>query len=772
MFEHSSKGHGVINRSTRNHAIQFIIGIVISLSSYHVTPGWAQEGGLTIRAIEVRGNQHIDEAAIQARLTLKIGDLITSEATREQIRRIYDLGFFEDVQVQTEPAPEGGASVLILVKENPFISELVFDGNSHLSNDKLQEKISIRTQAFLDQQQVKESADTIRQAYREEGYYNVEVIPIVQTIEGSQKRLTFFIQEQERARIRTVNFDGLTAIRKQDVLSALATREYVPVISWITDAGILKQEEIPNDVERIKEVYMNKGYLDVQVGMPNIDLSEDKQWFTVTFPIVEGAPYTIKTVDFEGNTVFEDQELRQGLSFQSGDVFQRAKLRNEIARMTDLYGEKGYSFAEVTPSLRPNRQNLNAEITFTIKEGELIRVRQINITGNNRTRDNVIRRELRVSEQAVINSSAIKRSFQRLNNLNFFETVEILPEQIEEDMVDLEVKVKEKSTGSFSVGGGFSTLDQLTAIANITEGNLFGRGYMVRIRGQVGGRRTLGVLTFRNPALWDSLTAFQADGFSTDTNFLTYRQKKSGGTVRLGRSFSEYISGTFSLVGEHIKVQDVDADASQIIQDQEGTQSTTGFRATLFRDTRDYFLDPRKGIRAGVRAGFGTELLGGTNDFYTIALDAIKYTPLPWGDLRHAIRGRIGYGEGFSGDSLPISEFFFVGGINTVRGFEFGRAGPVSNSGTLEGGNRQLILNNELIFPLLSEAKLNGVLFFDYGEGFEEGQSLNLNLRSSAGLEVRWISPFGPLRMAWGLNLDPKGDEKKSVFEFSVGNVF
>ena len=255
---------------TRYHALACVLVIVFSLFSYKVTSIGAQEQGLNITAIEVQGNQHIDEVAILARLTLNIGDRITSEATREQIRRIYELGFFEDVQVQTEPAPDGGTSVFIVVKENPFISELVFDGNvnSHLSNDKLQEKISIRTQAFLDQQQVKESAETIRQAYREEGYYNVEVIPIVQTLEGSRKRLTFFIQEQEQARIRTVNFKGRTAIRKEDVLGSLATREWVPVLSWITDAGILKQEEIPNDVERIKEVYMNKGYLDVQVGMP------------------------------------------------------------------------------------------------------------------------------------------------------------------------------------------------------------------------------------------------------------------------------------------------------------------------------------------------------------------------------------------------------------------------------------------------------------------------------------------------------------------------
>ena len=492
----------------------------------------------------------------------------------------------------------------------------------------------------------------------------------------------------------------------------------------------------------------------------------------MVFPIVEGEPYVLNTIQYKGNTVFSEEELKEGLAMKSGDVFQRVKIRDEITRVTDLYGERGYAFTEVNPAVEPDQATRSARVGFVIDEGDVVRIRDIRITGNSKTRDNVIRRELRVAERDMINSPAIKRSFERLNNTNFFETVEILPNQVAPGEVDLDVKVKEKPTGSFSIGGGFSTLDQFTLIADITEGNFLGRGYLARVRGQLGGRRTVGTITFRNPAIFDTLTSFQTDVFSQRTNFLTFFEKKLGANLTFGRSFSEYISGSFTLVAEEIKVSDIDNSASDIIKDQDGTQSTTGFRASLFRDSRDYFLDPRRGTRVGVRTSVGTDLLGGTNNFYSATFDALKYTPLPFWDFRHAIRGRIGYGTGFGGEDYPISEFFFVGGINTVRGFKFGRAGPVDGSNDPEGGNKQLIFNNDLIFPILPDAKLNGVLFFDYGKGFAEGEDLDFDLRSAAGFEVRWISPFGPLRAAFGRPLDGPSRRRDWVFEFSVGSVF
>jgi len=759
-----------------------MILVTLAYGSFPLIAVAAEEAGVKVTAIEIRGNKRIEVPAIIGRLTLKPGDPYTPENVHGQIKILYDAGYFEDVQVKAEPGA-GGVALIFLVREKPFIAEIVFDGNQALSDDKLKEKITIKNQAFLDQAQVKESAEKIRLAYQGDGFFNCEVIPVVQTLDEDRKRLTFFVKEGDKARIKTVNFDGMHAATKDEMFKVMATREYVPwyglftqrkLPSFVSDAGVLKREEMNNDVERIKEILLNRGYLNAQVGLPTVELSDDRKWFVVTYPVKEGEPFTISEIGFRGNVVFEDPELRQGLKMKPGEIFQRQKLRDEITRLKDLYGSKGYAFADVVPNVIPNDADRTAAIILTVKEGELMQVRQININGNEKTKDNVIRREIRVDEQDVIDTPSLKRSFQRLNNLNFFETVEILPQQVGPDKVDLNVKVKEKPTGQFSIGGGFSTLDQLVAIADITEGNLGGNGWMGRVRGQLGQKRQLGLITFRNPYLNDSLTSMQFDLFSTQTNFVTYKERKLGGSVTFGRWFSEYVSGSISPVAEHIKYSNPTFSAPDLIRNQIGEQTTTGFRGTLTRDTRDFHMDPRTGWRTTISLGLGTSYLGGTNDFFKYTFDVQKYTPLPF-DTRLSVRARYGVVEGLSTnghtDPVPLTELYFVGGINTMRGFVFGKAGPVTSTNTILGAASELIFNFDYIFPISEEAKLNGVVFFDYGKGFA-GSSVSTKLRSAAGFEGRWVSPFGPLRAAYGINLDPNEGEREGVFEFTVGSVF
>ena len=734
-------------------------------------------------AIEIRGNKRIELPAITGRLTLKPGDPYTPENVRGQIKILYETGFFEEVQVETEPGA-GGVALAFLVREKPFITEIVFDGNTALSDDKLKEKITIKNQAYLDQQQAKESAEKIRVAYQADGYFNCKVTPVVQTLDEDRKRLTFLINEGDKARVKTINFDGLHAATKSEMFSVMATREWIPwyglftqlkLPSLFSDAGVLKREEMNLDVERIKEVLLNKGYLNVRVGLPTVELSEDKKWFVVTYVVMEGEPFTIGEIGFRGNTVFEDPELREGLKMKEGEIFQRQKLRDEVTRLNDLYGSRGYSFADISPNVNPNMEERTAAVIMTIKEGEMMRIRQINIHGNEKTKDNVIRREIRVDEQDVINTPALKRSFQRLNNLNFFETVEILPAQVAPDKVDLNVRVKEKPTGQFSVGGGFSSLDKIVGIADITEGNLGGNGWMGRIRGQLGQQRQLGLITFRNPYLNDSLTSMQLDLYLTATNYITYFEEKLGASVMFGRYLSEYATGTISLFAEELEFKNpapgLCPDKSPLVCSQLGKQSTTGFRTSLSRDTRDYFMDPRTGWRTTVGFDVGTPYLGGSNNFIKYYIDVIKYTPLPL-DTRFAFRVRYGAAEGLNDNPIPLTERFFVGGINTVRGFKFGRAGPVTDTNSLLGAAKQLMFNNDFIFTISSEAKLNGVIFFDYGKGFNDDESLSFKLRPTAGLEGRWVSPFGPLRAAYGINLDPRPGENKGVFEFTIGTLF
>jgi outer membrane protein insertion porin family len=749
--------------------------------------GIAQESTQLIKAIKIQGNKRIEAPAIRGRISLKEGEPFTAEKIREQIRAVYQMGYFEDVRVETEPVA-GGVAVIFVVAEKPFVTEILYDGNNNIKDEKLTEKLTVRPQSFLDQQQIKDSVERLRLLYEDEGYFSARIVPVIKSLDDERKSLTFFITEGPRARIKTVAFDGAKAIPEKKLRKALVAREYFWLTSWFDDSGIYKKDELANDVERLRQVYLDEGYLNVQVGTPTVELSPDKQWFTVRFPVVEGPQFRYSKISYQGQTIFSDAELRAGSKLTPGGVVNMAEIRDDLMRVTDLYGTKGYAFADVNPQILPDPSSKTASITFEVKEGTLIHVRNINISGNDKTRDKVIRRELRVNEAELIDTAAMKRSYERLKNLNYFETVEVIPKQVDPNTVDLDVKVKEKSTGTFSVGGGFSSLDKLGLVADITEGNLFGRGQLLKIRGQLGQRRSLGVVTFREPYLFDEALSAQIDLFARETFFVSYFEERIGGDIVLGKWFSEYLSGSVSLLRERLTISNDLAsklflgggevsnvpisDLPPLVQQQIGTSTTDAIILGIARDTRDVYLDPSKGARHGLTLEFAGGPLGGTNDFYKYIGDTVWYFPVV-GDTVFSPRARLGVAHSYtSGSRLPVGDRFFVGGIQTVRGFSFGRAGPTAADFSPVGANKQLIFNFDYIFPIASELKVKGVVFFDYGKGFNDGESLSLDLRPATGFELRWISPFGPLRLAYGFNLNPRTGERPGQFEFSVGTLF
>ncbi len=751
--------------------------------------GLAQEAGQRISAITVQGNKRIEVPAIRTRLTLKEGEGLTAERIREQIRALYQMGYFEDVRVETEPRA-GGVAVIFVVAEKPFVTEILFDGNDNLTAEKLTEKLTVRTQSFLDQQQIKDSVERLRQLYEDEGYFSARLMPIIKSLGGERKSLTFFIVEGPKARIKAVAFDGAKSIPLKKLKKPLVTREYFWLMSWFDDSGVYKKEELDNDVERIRQIYFDEGYLEIKISKPTVDLSPDRKWFTVRFPIDEGPQFRFSRIGYKGQTIFSEAELRSGSKLKDGDVVRMAEVREDIKRATDVYGSKGYAFSDINPLIQPDPESKTAMVTFDVKEGALIRVRNINISGNDKTRDKVIRRELRVSEAELIDTAAMQLSFKRLNNMNYFETVEIIPKQVDPGTVDLDIKVKEKSTGTFSVGGGFSSLDKLGIVADITEGNLFGRGQLIKIRGQLGQRRSSGVITFREPYLFDEALSGQIDIYSRQTFYFSYFEERRGADVVVGKWFSEYLSGSATYLLERLTISNdlTDqlflggggiavtpiTDLPLLVQQQLGKSTTSAVVLGVARDTRDVYVDPKSGARYGLTLEFAGGPLAGTNDFYKVISDNAWYFPVAWGTVL-APRARLGVAHSYTaGSLLPVGDRFFVGGIQTMRGFEFGRAGPVSPTDNISilGATKQLIFNFDYVFPLVSEFKVQGVVFFDYGKGFEDGQPWSLDLRKAAGVEGRWISPFGPLRLAYGLNLDRRTGERAGVFEFSVGSLF
>ena len=749
--------------------------------------GLAQETGQRISAITVQGNKRIEVPAIRTRLTLKEGERLTAERIREQIRALYQMGYFEDVRVETEPRA-GGVAVIFVVTEKPFVTEILFDGNDNLAAEKLTEKLTVRPQSFLDQKQIKDSVERLRQLYEEEGYFSARLMPIIKSLGEERKSLTFFIVEGPKARIKTVAFDVANAIPAKKLKKILVTREYFWLTSWFDDSGVYKKEELDNDVERIRQIYFDEGYLDVNLGKPTVDLSPDRKWFTVRFSIVEGPQFRFSRIGYKGQTIFSESELRSGSKLKEGDIVRMAAVREDITRATDLFGSKGYAFSDINPLIQPDPESKTAMVTFDVKEGALIRVRNINISGNDKTRDKVIRRELRVNEAELIDTAAMKLSFKRLNNMNYFETVEIIPKQIDPGAVDLDIKVKEKSTGTFSVGGGFSSLDKLGLVADVTEGNLFGRGQLLKVRGQFGQRRTSGVITFREPYLFDDALSAQVDIFARQTFYTSYFESRRGADLVFGKWFSEILSGSATYLLESVEYSNdlanelflggggvtntLASDLPLLIQQQLGKTTTSAVILGVARDTRDFFVDPKSGAVHRLTLQFAGGPLGGSNDFYKVSGDTSWYFPMAWNTVFNP-RARAGLAHSYTaGSRLPVGDRYFVGGIQTVRGFQFGQAGPVASDQSPLGGPKQLIFNLDYIFPVSTEFKIKGVLFFDYGKAFNDGEAWNLDLRPATGIEGRWISPFGPLRLAYGLNLDRRTGEQSGVFEFSVGSLF
>ncbi|MEK6695500.1 MAG: outer membrane protein assembly factor BamA, partial [Nitrospirota bacterium] len=371
--------------------------------------GLAQETGQRISVITVQGNKRIEVPAIRTRLTLKEGERVTAERIREQIRALYQMGYFEDVRVETEPRA-GGVAVIFVVTEKPFVTEILFDGNDNLTAEKLTEKLTVRTQSFLDQQQIKDSVERLRQLYEDEGHFSARLVPVIKSLDGERKSLTFFVKEGPKARIKTVAFDGAKSIPLKKLRKPLVTREYFWIVSWFDDSGVYKKEELDNDVERIRQIYFDEGYLDIKLGKPAVDLSSDKKWFTVRFSIVEGPQFTFSRIGYKGQTIFSEAELRSGSKLKDGDVIRMAEVRDDIKRATDVYGTKGYAFSDINPLIQPDPESKTAMVTFDVKEGALIRVRNINISGNDKTRDKIIRRELRVNEAELIDTAAMQLS--------------------------------------------------------------------------------------------------------------------------------------------------------------------------------------------------------------------------------------------------------------------------------------------------------------------------------------------------------------------------
>ncbi len=727
---------------------------------------YAQEAPVVNR-IEIKGLKRIEEGAIKAKISQKIGEPVSEDKISEDIKSIFKMGYFDDVRVEMEPF-EGGIKLIYVVKEKPTIVKVEFQGNKKFDDAKLREKISVTPGSIADTVLIQDNAAKLKKFYEDEGYWLANIVPVTRKISENEITLTYQIHEDGKIKIRKIVIEGNKHISSSKIKKVMATKTWW-LFSFITSSGYYKKDQMENDIEKIKNLYFDNGYIKVVVAEPDIKIDKAKKGMTITIGISEGDQYRISSIDIVGNKVYDEVTLRKKITIKPDSVFDKSLLEKDIQAISNLYSDNGYALVSVVPDLVPDDKKRTVHVTLNVSEGDRYKIGRIEISGNTKTRDKVIRREMRLDEGDIFDGSKLKRSYQRINNLNFFETVDIIPKpRYKEKVVDLDVKVKERATGFLSIGGGYSSVDKFIGTVDLTQGNLFGKGQYLNIKAELGGKGSLYEISFKDPYFLDKPILFSTGVYKSSHDYIEYTKNAFGLFVDFGKNLSEYWKADLSYNFERATVTDIAAGASPVITDQAGTKITSAVTPTIVRDSRDNYLDPSSGSRNELYFTFAG--LGGDNDYIKAGADSAWYFPIR--STAIMVRGRFGYAQGIFGKEVPLYERFYVGGIYTVRGLDFGEAGP-KDPATNDpiGGTTQLIFNTEYIFPILPAMKLKGVVFADAGNAYEGFQNFG-NLRYTSGTGVRWISPIGPIRIEWGYNLQKKPGESSSKFEFAFGSFF
>lgn len=720
-----------------------------------------------VTAIEVKGLKRIEEGAILKRIRQKIGQPLSRQKISKDIKNIYNMGYFEDVKVEVEPY-EGGLKVIYVLKEKPTISRIFFSGNHEFDDTKLSKQLTITPGAIADVTLIQRNVSALKNFYESEGYWSAQVVPIVKEVSDSEVTLTFLINEGSKVRIKDIEFIGNSKISDSKIKHVMETKSWW-IFSFITSSGYYKKSVMKQDIERIKNLYYNNGFLNVVVSDPEIILTKDRKKMLIKIRISEGPQYRISEIKFRAHAPSDEPRLKEMLPLKKGDIFSKKLLQEGIRKITEFYSERGYALATVEPEVIPDEATKTVKLVMNVNEGDIYRVGRIEIIGNTKTQDKVIRREMRLDEGDIFNSKLLQRSYERINNLNFFESVKLVPKpRVKEKKLDIDIKVKEKATGFLSVGGGYSSIDKFVAMIDVTQANLFGTGRYLKLRGEFGGRSTFYELSYRDPWFMDKPLSFSVSLYKTRRDYLAYDREATGGTIGFGKRFREYWHASATYKYEKVTISNIDEGASSIVKDQEGTNVTSSITPAISRDTRDNYLDPHRGSKNSLYITYAG--LGGNNFFIKGLFDSSWFFPI--GETTFAARGRIGYATGLFNHKLPLYERFYVGGLYTIRGLGFGEGGPKDDNGDPIGGTKEVIVNLEYIFPLITELKLKGVVFFDSGRAYDTSETFGTDLRYTTGAGVRWMSPFGPIRIEYGYNLDRREDEDQGKIEFSFGGYF
>ena len=784
-----------LNRSFKTLAP---LSLWIFIAFLVLPPVAAGADAVTVTELKIQGNLRVEEDGIRIHLKARPGAPIDSAILDQDVKAIYRMGFFDDVKAELSPA----GVLTYIVKEKPYIKEVSIEGSSKVSKDKVETAFGIRPRTILDKDKIAEGVERVKKLYGESGYANVDVDYAISPAENNQASVSVVISEGEQLLIEKVSFEGNQAFSGSELKGLLATKEKW-FLSFITNRGVLDQDILTNDMAVLSAHYYDHGYVRHRIDEPII--LRNKDGIDIVIRIQEGEQYRVGKVEIGGDMIEEPEKLLHSIQLTSGQILRGNRLRDDITSLTEKYANRGFAFAKVDPMTQIDDQVKKVDVAYVITRGPSVYFNRVMFAGNTKTRDKVIRRELELAEQERFSGDKIKRSREALQRTGFFEDVQLSTRKTERpDAVDLIVDVKEGTTGTFSIGAGYSSGDSFLFNAAVSERNLFGRGQSLSAFFDLGFTRRDFILSFNEPYFQDRPVSLGVDGFNTLREFTDFNSKQLGFAVRTsyplkyaripffrpGRAeppyegeelayydetptFMDYlrVGVTYGLTQE--KIGDIEDDATQAIKDEEGTSVTSAVTPNLSYDSRDHFFAPTKGALSNF--SFKIAGLGGSSNFLKSDLSGRWYYPLlkdpNWGGTYTlSLGGALGYGVGYSGRSnLPLFERYFPGGINSVRGFQDRSLGPREGDDVI-GGDKQAIFNLEILFPIMERIGLRGVAFFDMGQAFRDSDSISFGaFKRSVGVGGRWMSPFGPLRVELGFPLNAKSGDDTSVIGFSLG---
>lgn len=728
-----------------------------------------------IDRIDVVGNKKVEKEAILEKIGSKPGMTLDNLLLKKDLEKIYSMKYFENVEAHQET--DKGLNILqFKLKEKPIITKITFEGNDGLSDDDLKGQVKSKVFTILDTTTIKADVINLLKFYEEKGYFLAAVDFQEKKLNEENIELIFNIKEYDKVKVKKINFLGNIAFKDEEIKSKLQTQEDT-LFSFLSGSGNFKEINFQNDIERLKYFYRMNGYLQINIGTPEITVSEDKKWVFITMKIQEGPQFTVNKITFQGEVLFPESDLHEKMVLKENETYSEESLRKDIQLLTEMYQDEGYAFANVIRNLNVVPGENKVDVEFSFEKGKIAYFGKIKIKGNPKSRDKVIRREITIKEGQKFNGTDLRQSKENVQRLGFYEPESIVFNTVspkdKEDVLDVEVSVKEKNTGQISLGAGYSTATGGFFQASVTQSNFRGLGQNLSFSLNVAKTSNTFSIDFTEPYFLDTKWSLGGGVFISENNTSSsYSEKRKGGNVRIGYPIFNFTNLYMTYKLEDTKIKSVD-DPSIDIALENGLASSV--QTSIVHDKRDDRSDPRKGYFLS----YSTEYtgVGGEKKWVKNEAEARGYYPVV-GDL--VLRSRFYAGKLDQVDSraIPRTEKFTLGGSRNLRGYSFEDIGPKKNlqrrdTGVFEnfniGGEFMSFTNVEFQHPLSREAGLKWVVFFDAGHA---GDVDKIKVYTDYGFGFRWFSPIGVLRFEFGYPLTGEFKEQGSQFHFDIGQVF